>query len=94
MSGWPDTLNIFKKFPILNGDETPVLDFTVLALSIVKNVGVCLSTSKPLTYALPADTTETNLLESPAGLSVDVNTPLLDKLLKCSLNPKVKGCNV
>ena len=49
MSGKPYTLLIFKKFPILNADATLSFDAVVLALSKVKNEGVCLSTSKPLT---------------------------------------------
>ena len=43
------TLLTFKKLPILNADATLSFDAVVLALSKVKNEGVCLSTSKPLT---------------------------------------------
>ena len=49
MSGKPYTLLTFKKLPILNADATLSFDDVVLALSNVKNVGVCLSTSNPLT---------------------------------------------
>ena len=47
-------------------------DCVVLALSNVMNEGTCLSTSYPLTYALPEETTPINLLLSPGGVDVDV----------------------
>ena len=66
ISGKPYTNLIFKKLPILNADATLFFDCVVLALSNVMNEGTCLSTSYPLTYALPEETTPINLLLSPA----------------------------
>jgi hypothetical protein len=68
-SGWPNTVFTLKKLPILNGTANAPESTLVLALSSVTNVSVLFSTSKPLTYPLPDDTTVTSFVLSP-GIDV------------------------